>query len=288
MFASGLKFHDAMAKYRGDYWFHCLKCKERSFDTKSAGGTGTECANCQTSRLSNTNGVSIFSAANNGDPIPTPLPIYLPVLTSIEEMLIARTHVCLACYRLPGGSMGYRGSVINLQKLNVAETLNRIPLAVSQLPVVLIVKFGTPANPQGGREFQVRRNAVRDHLVFLKQNNPVYSDITLDTKVIHSLPENGSVLEHIRRIVEEVEVAVAVEPVATEPVAAEPVAAEPVAVDPVPAGGLSNTDDEYDDLDFDEQMNGPDQGGATGQVIGEMGLQREFATQPIDVQENLY
>jgi hypothetical protein len=34
-------------------------------------------------------------------------------------------------------------------------------------------------------------------------------------------------------------------------------------------------------------MNGPDQGGATGQVIGEMWLQSEFVTQPIDVQENL-
>jgi hypothetical protein len=36
----------------------------------------------------------------------------------------------------------------------------------------------------------------------------VYSDTTIDTEVIHPLPEYGSVLEHIRRIVEEVEVAV--------------------------------------------------------------------------------
>jgi hypothetical protein len=123
----------------------------------------------------------------------------------------------------------------------------------------------------------------------------VYSDITIDAEVIHTLPKNVSVLEHIRRIAEEVEVAVAgpvtaepvaAEPVAAEPAAVEPVAAEPVAVDSVPAGGLLNIDDKDDDLDFDEQINGSDQGGATGQVIGEMGLQREFVTQPIDVQEN--
>jgi hypothetical protein len=137
--------------------------------------------------------------------------------------------------------MGYRRSIINLQKLNVAETLNRIPVAVSQLPVVLIVKFGTLANPQGGQEFQVRQNAVHDHLVFLKQNNPVYSDITIDTEVIHSLPKNGSVLEHIHRVVEDMEVAVvepvAAKPVAAEPAAAEPVVAEPAAPKPATAGG---------------------------------------------------
>jgi hypothetical protein len=100
-------FHDAMTKYRSDYWFHCHNCKELSFETKLA-GVGAKCTKCFKSRQSNTNGIRVFSAANNGDPILIPLPNTLPVLTHIlEEMLIVRTHVSLACCRLPGGLIGY-------------------------------------------------------------------------------------------------------------------------------------------------------------------------------------
>jgi hypothetical protein len=100
-------FHGAMTKYRSNYWFHCSNCKEQSFETKLA-GAGAKCTKCSKSRLSNTNGISVFSAPNNGDSIPIPLPNTLPALTHIEEMLIAWTHVSsLACCRLPGGLIGY-------------------------------------------------------------------------------------------------------------------------------------------------------------------------------------
>jgi hypothetical protein len=71
-------FHDAMTKYRSDYWFHCPNCKEQSFETKPAGAEA-KCTKCSKSRLSNTNGISVFSAANNDDPIPILLPNILPV-----------------------------------------------------------------------------------------------------------------------------------------------------------------------------------------------------------------
>jgi hypothetical protein len=93
MIDSGKRFHDVMTKYRRDNWFHCPNCKERSFETKPSGagdGAGAACTKCSKSRLSN--GISVFSAANKGDPIPIPLPPTLPVLTHIEEMLIARKH----------------------------------------------------------------------------------------------------------------------------------------------------------------------------------------------------
>jgi hypothetical protein len=75
MIDSGKRFHDAMTKLRRDNWFHCPNCKERSFETKSSGagdGAGAACTKCSKSRLSN--GISVFSAANKGDPIPIPLP----------------------------------------------------------------------------------------------------------------------------------------------------------------------------------------------------------------------
>jgi hypothetical protein len=57
--------------------------------------------NSHNSKTSNSCGNPvIFSAANNGDPIPIPLPNTL-------DLLFAQTHVSLACYVLPGGLIGY-------------------------------------------------------------------------------------------------------------------------------------------------------------------------------------
>ena len=276
MIASTKKFHDDLGKHRRDNWFHCPVCKERSYETQSANPAGTECTKCRKSRLSNPQGISVFSAANKGDPMPTPH--NLPVLTHTEQILIARNHVAMQCVRLPGGSIAYKGSVINLEKLHVAETLNRLPVPVNQLPIRLVVKFGTPSLPLGGPEFVVRNSAVRQWLHYLKTHNPAYSDITIDEEVITSLPDNGSVLGDVR-VMEEVAADVN-ETVNNNPLPAGDgvvAAAEPVAAN----------DDDYDDDDADEQLNGPDQCGATGQEIGEMGLIHEYVGQPIDCQENV-
>jgi hypothetical protein len=93
MIEGGKRFHDARTKYRSNYWFHYPNCKERSFETNLA-GAGAKCTPCSKSRLSNTNRISVFSAANkNCDPIPIMLPTTLPVFTHIEEMLIVQAHM---------------------------------------------------------------------------------------------------------------------------------------------------------------------------------------------------
>jgi hypothetical protein len=160
---------------------------------------------------------------------------------------------------------------------------------VNQLPAVLIVKFGSPLNPEGGPEFRVRRDVVLAWLTELKRINPAYSDISINLNVISSLPNDGSVLEHVQRLVEE-------EEVQTENVAnattddhhdAAPAGGVDQSNGPPPGGSaaLNEDDDDLDD-DSDEQLNGPDQCGATGQVLGEMGLNYEYLAQPADRQDN--
>ena len=92
--------------------------------------------------------------------------------------------------------------MINLQKPSITEILNRLPIAVDQLPVKLIVKFGTPLNPGGGREFHVRRTVVQQWLLHLKQHNPNYSDITIDDEKHNALPNDGTVIDQVERLAE--------------------------------------------------------------------------------------
>jgi Helitron helicase-like domain at N-terminus/PIF1-like helicase len=298
MTSCAAQFHSSMADFRHTNWFYCPFCKERGFDTQPANKTTrTECLGCYKSRRAN-NGVRVFSAENEGDPFPVDLPRALPTLTTIEEILIARTHVAFTCYRLPGGVLGYRGSVVNLQK-DTFKILNQLPLRVNQLPVVLIVKFGTPTNPEGGdKEFRVRREAVLDYLLFLKANNPLYHDINIDNGALHHLPLDGSVINQLQVVVEE-------EEEEQRPPLAPPIAAplsssgssssatSPPLVTTTPPGceGLLERRVHVLEVDGDsnEQLNGPDQCGATGQEIGETGnFERDYVGQPVSLEHQHY
>ena len=59
--------------------------------------------------------------ANDMDPFPGTgtYPFHLPKLTIIEEMLIVKTHVIMAVYRLKkSGTVVYKGNVLNVQQDN--------------------------------------------------------------------------------------------------------------------------------------------------------------------------
>ncbi|MFM8622001.1 MAG: DUF6570 domain-containing protein, partial [Holophagaceae bacterium] len=278
MIAGVKNCYGALKRYRERFWFHCPVCGERSDETEPADAARTECTKCRASRRGNQHRIAVFSTANNGNPMP--VPHNLPELTHTEEILIARNHVAMKCYRLPGGSMAFKGSVVNLEKRHLDATLNSLPVPVNQLPMRLIVKFGTTARPRGAREFVVRNNVVRTWLEYLKQHNPAYSDITINQAVLDSLPEDGSVIDDIP--------VVEIEPEADPATATVPEANhnQVVVGEPVVAtndGNNSANNNNDDDDDPDEQANGPDQCGATGQERGDtLAIPQEYIGQPVD------
>ena len=137
-----------------------------------------------------------FSNGNNMDP--GPVPEELKGLTEIEEMLIAQVFTVMSVYRLRGGQNGYRGNVINFPQ-DIQEFTKRLPRNPSSLEI-LLVRRQSGNDPTGFRDFIVRRSKVENALLWLKANNHLYEDITIDDEVLQSLPANGSIVSHLRQI----------------------------------------------------------------------------------------
>src|SRR5581483_4523617 len=140
-----------------------------------------------------------FSAENNMDP--GKVPDELKALTEIEQMLISQVFTVISVYRLRGGQTGYRGNVINFPQ-DVLGFTSRLPRNPSTLDV-LVVRRQSPNDPNAFRDFAVRRSKVGRALIWLKENNNYYRDITIDQEILNSLPENGSIINMLPQIQDE-------------------------------------------------------------------------------------
>ena len=116
------------------------------------------------------------------------MPDQLKGLTQAEEMLIAKGCPVMRVYRLKGGQRGYGGHVVNLAQ-NIGDLVNSLPRSTRELPIIVVRR-------QGGegihKHLLVRRQRVFDALNWLKANNPFYSDISINTDNLNSLPDKGS------------------------------------------------------------------------------------------------
>ena len=119
--------------------------------------------------------------------IPSCIPNELQDLTQIEEMLIARALPIMNVYVKPGGQRGFSGHCINLpqQVSELAQSLPRYPKHVSLLLVTMNGK------DNAFKDVIVRRSKVQQALIWLIQNNPHYSNVTLNLDSLQSLPVNG-------------------------------------------------------------------------------------------------
>jgi ATP-dependent DNA helicase PIF1 len=142
------------------------------------------------------NEIKKFSSENNMDP--GDIPDELKSLSEIEEMLIAQVCTVISVYRLRGGQLGYRGNVINFNQ-DIHEFITRLPRNPSSLDV-LVVRRQSSNDPSAFRDFTVRRSKVCRALLWLKENNTYYNDITIDNEILESLPENGSVFNMLPQI----------------------------------------------------------------------------------------
>lgn len=171
------KFRDKVDKFKH---VHCTKCNESFLSIVLTKG---ECKSCHRDR----NSPKKFSAENNMDP--GEVPDELQDLSEIEKMLITRVFPVMSVYRLRGGQHEYRENVINFPQdiKEFATNLPRHPLSLD----VLIIRRKSENNSGAFRDFRVRHFKVARALIWLKENNRYYSDITIDHEILRSLPDDG-------------------------------------------------------------------------------------------------
>ena len=134
------------------------------------------------------------------DPYRDGFPHHLPKLSEIEEMLIARVYPVMKTYRLKGGTIGYKGDVLNIEQ-DIGGLVSSLPQRINQLPVMIVRKQNTNV-AVGYKDFRVRRQAIQQWLTFLHANNPLYADINIDFDLLSQLPEDGSVESEVNVIEE--------------------------------------------------------------------------------------
>eukprot|EP00957_Ditylum_brightwellii_P091052 6932289-Ditylum_brightwellii.AAC.1 len=106
-------------------------------------------------------------------------------------MLVDRVYPVMKTYRLEGGTVGYKGNVLNIEQ-DIKGLVMSLPARVNQLPIIIVRKRNSSSTP-GFKDFRVRCQVIKDWLTFLSQHNPHYSDITIDAQALEELPVDGTI-----------------------------------------------------------------------------------------------
>ena len=158
----------------------CTVCQE-AWPLKSKTKTPYMCSRCFRDKKS----PQKFSCENSM--IPSCVPHELQNLKQIEEMLIARALPIMRVYIKPGGQRRYSGHCINLPQ-NVTELATSLPRYPKDVAVIIVKVKG---KDNTFRDVTVRKKKVHNALVWLINNNPHYSKLTINEEALNSLPENG-------------------------------------------------------------------------------------------------
>lgn len=114
---------------------------------------------------------------------PGELPAYMPELTQVEEMIIARSHVQMTVYRYRR-QYHYTGHCVSFMQ-NTVKTVDVLPNLPAELDVVVlrpsarVVQDDPRYQRQFRSDFRVRKGRVLTWLRFLKEHHPDYQYITI-------------------------------------------------------------------------------------------------------------
>ena len=147
----------------------------------------------------------LMSAENRMDP--GVFPAHLPVLTQVEEMIIARAHVQMVLYRYRGHQYHYSGHCVSFMQ-NMVRTVDMLPNLPSELDVVVLrpsdhVENETRYRHQFRSDFRVRKGHIVTWLRFLKANHPGYRDVNISPERLQSLPADDDVSSSFATITDE-------------------------------------------------------------------------------------
>lgn len=126
------------------------------------------------------------------------MPSYLPVLSDIEQLLIARVHTAVNVLTIKGQQYKYRGHVAHFLR-DIAKVYNKLPMLPNELDVLILRprNLRTDEIASFNREFRVRRSAIQKWLLFLRENHPGYYGIEIDYTILSQLPEDNSIVDNI-------------------------------------------------------------------------------------------
>jgi hypothetical protein len=170
----------------------CIRCKETWFlmDLKD-----NVCHDCVRRDKGNK---TPFLMSRENDMDPGELPAYLPELTQVEEMIIARCHVQMMVYRYRGHQYHYSGHCVSFMQ-NTTKTVNMLPNLPSELDIVVlrpsnqVIESDRRYQRQFRSAFRVRKGHVMTWLRYLKANHPDYRHITISLDRLDTLPVDDDV-----------------------------------------------------------------------------------------------
>lgn len=109
----------------------CSRCQERwfSMDLKDS-----VCRKCH---LRDPKSFTPYLMSANNEMDPGLVPDYLPELSQLEEMIIARSHVQMMVFRYRGHQYHYSGHCVSFMQSTV-KTVNILPNLPTELDIVII------------------------------------------------------------------------------------------------------------------------------------------------------
>ncbi|PKC54556.1 hypothetical protein RhiirA1_477112 [Rhizophagus irregularis] len=126
------------------------------------------------------------------------VPNKLKGLSEIEEMLISQGFTVMTVYQLHGGQNSIIGHMINFSQ-DIQGFMKQLPCDPTSLDV-LVVWWQLSNNSMVFRDFTVQKSKVCKALLWLKENNPYYEDIIIDTDILQFLPENDSIFNMLPQL----------------------------------------------------------------------------------------
>jgi hypothetical protein len=179
----------------------CSRCKERWFAMDLKGDVWHACF----LRDKGSKTPFLISAENEMDP--GDVPVYLPELTQVKEMIIARSHVEMMVHRYRGHQYYYSGHCVSFMH-NAVKTVNVLPNLPSELDIVVlrpsdwVVESDPRYQCQFRSDFRVHKARVITWLRFLKDHYPGYRYITVCLDRVNALPVNEDVSSSFASIVD--------------------------------------------------------------------------------------
>jgi len=221
----------------GSNWFHCGVCKERSPHTVDSGESCRDkngkqvsvCKRCASNKEKEN--VYVWGAENNMDPFPNGYNEKLPKLTNEEKMMIAPILPIIRLIHIGGGRFSSKGYAINIEKENFDPWVESLPRHLENAPIYIVVSRKDKAEKV--YKCRVRKDAILEWIHECIRNDQYwFRKIKIDHEYLEDLA-NTPAGDRIRRVI------------------------------------VQETEDSSDDDDFldGEEVNGPDESGATGDGI---------------------
>ena len=184
---AGKSFHQELKNIQ---WGMCRVCLEQ-WPELEIGPRNGKCQRCASERLP-TGIPQTFSLEN--DMYPGRQPECLKVLNSVETAAISLICPVISIYRLRYGATGMKGHSISFHQ-DIESIINVLPRTPEDLPFIVIKA------PHQEIPLKANRFHILHALQFLKQNNPEYSDITIDEDRLNLYPRNSQTpVQNIRTL----------------------------------------------------------------------------------------